>query len=185
MNTQQPLELIERIANLLRANRWRAGQEFGLQPVHLQVLGYLSQCNRYSDTSVVLGKYLGITKGTLSQSITLLVNKGLLKKVGDHKDKRVIHLKLTGLGLASTAKLGFTNMYEQLEQELNTADIEMTQRYLQLLLSSMQKLDLSSSFGVCHTCKHFVVLKENKFQCGLTEELLTMEETELLCHEHG
>jgi len=185
MESQALFTLIERIANVLRAKRWRAGREFGLQPVHLQVLDYLNQCNRYSDTSVVLGKYLGITKGTLSQSISLLVNKDLLKKVGDENDKRIIHLKLTELGLASIAQMDFANMTDQLEHELSTTDIDMIHRYLQLLLSRMQKPELSSSFGVCRTCKHFVTFADNHYQCGLTKEELSQEEIEQICHEYG
>jgi len=184
MNTQKLLELIERLANVLRAKRWRVGREFGLQPVHLQVLEYLNQCNRYSDTSVVLGKYLGITKGTLSQSIALLVNKDLLKKVSDAKDKRVFHLKLTQRGLASITQLGFSDIAHQLEHALSTAEIDTISQYLQKIMSNMQRLDLSSSFGVCRTCKHFLNLANNSFQCGLTKERLTMEEIDLICHEH-
>ena len=184
MESQALFTLIERIANVLRAKRWRAGREFGLQPVHLQVLDYLNQCNRYSDTSVVLGKYLGITKGTLSQSISLLVNKDLLKKVSDAKDKRVFHLKLTQRGLASIEQLGFGDIAHQLEHALSTAEIDTISQYLQKIMSNMQRLDLSSSFGVCRTCKHFLNLANNSFQCGLTKERLTMEEIDLICHEH-
>ncbi len=73
-------DLIERMAALIRSEERKKCTELGLQPVHLQVLDYLSRCNRYSDTPAALTNYLGMTRGTVSQTVLLLVKKGFIKK---------------------------------------------------------------------------------------------------------
>ncbi len=52
MNQNLLYQLVERIGNFLRVEQRLAGKAFGLQEVHLQVLLYLSLCNRYR--SIVL-----------------------------------------------------------------------------------------------------------------------------------
>ena len=73
-------DLIERMSALIRSEERKTGSELGLQSVHLQVLDYLSRCNRYSDTPAALTNYLGMTRGTVSQTVLLLEKKGLIKK---------------------------------------------------------------------------------------------------------
>ncbi|MCP4325394.1 MAG: MarR family transcriptional regulator, partial [Alteromonadales bacterium] len=58
--------IIERLANLLRQEIRLAGKELGLQPVQQEALYYLSICNKYSDTTLAVTEYLGLTKGTVS-----------------------------------------------------------------------------------------------------------------------
>lgn len=43
--------------------------EEGLQLVHVEILQYLSVCNRYSDTTQTISEYLGQTKGSIFQSL--------------------------------------------------------------------------------------------------------------------
>ena len=93
-------DLIERMAALIRSEERKKCTELGLQPVHLQVLDYLSRCNRYSDTPAALTNYLGMTRGTVSQTLLLLVNKGYIKKTTDAADRRMVHLSLLEEGSA-------------------------------------------------------------------------------------
>ena len=90
--------LLERITGLLRNERRQLLASHGLQPVQFEALNYLAHCNRYSDTPMAVTEYLGQTKGTVSQTLKVLENKGLIVKIGDDKDKRVSHLKLTEAG---------------------------------------------------------------------------------------
>ena len=43
-------ELIECMTALIRSEERKKCTELGLQPVHFQVLNYLSRCNKYSNT---------------------------------------------------------------------------------------------------------------------------------------
>jgi DNA-binding MarR family transcriptional regulator len=68
---------IERMVALIRSEERKKCTEFGLQPVHFQMLDYISRCNRYSDTPAALASYLGMTRGTVSQTLLLLTRKDL------------------------------------------------------------------------------------------------------------
>src|SRR5690606_25881921 len=72
----------------------------GLLPIHLQVLQYLAQANRYSDLPIAIAEYFGITRGTVSQTLAVLERKGLLTKAPDPAHGRRIHLLLTPQGQA-------------------------------------------------------------------------------------
>ncbi len=60
--------------------------EEGLQLVHVEILQYLSVCNRYSDTTQTISEYLGQTKGSISQSLSNLEENGYIKRTHEKLD---------------------------------------------------------------------------------------------------
>ena len=183
MESTRVYELIDQIGFLLRSEQRKAGLESGLQPVHYQLLGYLNRCNRFSNTPVAVTRYLGLTKGTVSQSLQLLENRGLIKKVADKKDRRVVHLLLTGDGLKTLLSGEQSNIWKQACQGFSEEELSKNASDLESLLRGLQRANQSRTFGVCKTCRH---LQEDsgKNRCGLTREKLTAADTELICHEH-
>ena len=75
------------------------------RPVQLEVLHYLSQCNRYSDTVQSVTDSLGQTKGTVSQTLRILEARRLVRKLPDSTDRRVVHLKVTPAGCRLVARV--------------------------------------------------------------------------------
>ncbi len=76
--------LLERIGRLLTTE----AHAEGLLPVHWETLRYLQRANRFSQSAAALTAYLGLTKGTVSQTLGTLDNKGLIKKNVDRRDRR-------------------------------------------------------------------------------------------------
>ncbi|MFP2924191.1 MarR family winged helix-turn-helix transcriptional regulator [Pyxidicoccus sp. 3LG] len=183
MSADRLYALLERIGNLLRTEERAAGLRHGLQPVHLQALRYLESCNRYSNTPAALTEYLGLTKGTVSQTLLLLEDKGLLSKVADTEDRRVVHLHLTDAGRAVLRDTLPPALFTQALRGLPGGG-EGLEESLSGLLRSMQVANAGRSFGVCASCKHFRREGPGRFRCGLTEEPLSREESTLLCREH-
>ena len=178
------IELIERIGNLLRGEQRRTGQAEGLHPVHLQVLDYLGRCNRFSDTPMAVARYLGATKGTLSQSVALLERKGLVIKQPDSRDKRVVHLKVTPAGERLSAEAGIAPGALLHLQGIKGAEVAQAEAVLETLLRALQRVNGARAFGQCRTCRHLLSLGEEGNRCGLTGEGLGPEETEQICAEH-
>ena len=77
------LQLVERLGNLIRAEMRRVIGQEGLQPVHLEAMLFLNQANRFSNTPQSLAEFLGLTKGTVSQSLLLLDRRGLIERYED------------------------------------------------------------------------------------------------------
>jgi MarR family transcriptional regulator, organic hydroperoxide resistance regulator len=184
MSAESLYALLERISNLLRNEERAVGQEHGLQPVHLQALHYLSVCNRYSNTPAGLTEYLGLTKGTVSQTIALLEGKGLLEKESSSTDRRVTHLHLTGEGRALLGALLppalFSRTLEGLPDGGRGLEASLTGLLRALLVTHAQP-----SFGVCASCRHFQREPQGRFRCGLTQEPLSRADSALLCREHS
>lgn len=177
--------LIERLGNLLRTEQRSQGLTEGLQPVHIQMLGYLSLCNRYSDTPAGVTDFVGATKGTTSQSLGLLERKGYIRKKVDKKDGRVVHLELTARG-KRFVETGFPPPdFVAALGETSAGKMAELSRLLTDLLVRLQRNNRSRMFGVCRTCRHFRKdgLGETH-QCGLTLEPLTENESIKICREH-
>jgi MarR family transcriptional repressor of emrRAB len=176
-------ELLERINHLLRAEERHAGG--GLQFVHLQILDYLARCNRYSDTPAAVADYLGLTRGTVSQSLIRLESRGLIAKTADLRDGRRVHLQLTPSGwkLATSAR-----RERLLDQALASLPPEFTphlETSLTRLLAELQRCHGGVAFGVCRTCRHFKAETGGAgHRCGLTGEALSDGDSHLLCREH-
>jgi DNA-binding MarR family transcriptional regulator len=182
MEKSSVFDLIERMSALIRSEERRRCTELGLQPVHLQVMDYLSRCNRYSDTPAALANYLGMTRGTVSQTLVLLEKKGYLKKTADENDKRMVHLTLLAEGDALMNKASPADLYSQASAIFNE-NINQENVFINAL-NALQKANKSQSFGLCKTCKYFTETSVG-FVCDLTKEQLSKGDSEKICQEHS
>lgn len=183
MNINLLYQTLERIGNLLRAEQRLSGKALGLQEVHLQVLLYLSLCNRYSNTPVAITEYLNATKGTVSQSLKILETKGYIDKQADVDDKRVVRVNLTAQGKQIVNEIIPPPIVAETIEGLSSEQVKDIQHNLTLLLISLQRANQLRSFGVCQTCRFFTKEK-NGFRCGLTKEPLSKYDSSRICREH-
>lgn len=180
---RQVYDYLERLNHLIQADERQLGKEYGLQPIQLEALYYLSCCNKYSNHLNGVRAYLRLTKGTVSQTLRLLENKGFVKKVTDPNDRRVVHFLLTQEGI-NVLKHFPPDILKNSIQEM---PLEMGQTIvgqLHGLLKSIQQTNNLKSFGVCQTCRHFLTNSPGVYQCGLTQEPLDSTEIQQICHEH-
>jgi DNA-binding MarR family transcriptional regulator len=177
--------LLERLGNLMRANERSLGLEHGLQPVHVQVLSYLSLCNRHSNTPVSVTEFLGVTKGTVSQSVNVLEHKGLITKSPDAKDGRIVHLNVTEAGRRFIeSEIHQQDMLTTLE-EMPYGDRQNLAELLTNLLIGLQHRNGGRMFAECPTCRYFHKYAfGDAHQCGLTLEPLSDEDSAKICREY-
>jgi DNA-binding MarR family transcriptional regulator len=184
METVNVFDLIERMTALIRSEERKKCAELGLQPVHLQVLDYLSRCNRYSDTPAALTNYLGMTRGTVSQTVLLLEKKGYLKKTADESDRRAVHLSLLPEGEIILKQARAVDLFKRASLIFKENAFVNHEIIFLKALTALQKANRSQSFGLCRTCQHFIRLPTG-FQCGLTKESLSHSDSEKICQEHS
>jgi len=147
-----------------------------LQLVHIEILQYLSICNKYSDTTQSLSEYLGQTKGSISQSLKYLEETKLVDRSQDTSDKRIYHLYLTATGQTIVKKLAELISF-RIQEKSNSE--------LRNLLDSLQKKTNHRSFGICKTCKYNKNQTKSGSTCGLTSEELTHSDSEKICREYS
>jgi DNA-binding MarR family transcriptional regulator len=184
MNTESIYDYLERIANLIRTDVRKMGVAKGLQPVQLEALHYLSRCNRYSNTPVAVADYLGLTKGTVSQTLGVLESSGLIEKQSDRNDRRVVHLNLTNEGFRVVSESIPPNILRSAVDGLSESARSEITASLNRVLREMQTANKLKTFGSCKTCRHHLVQEDGTRRCGLTMEWLTETDAEKICREH-
>lgn len=154
----------------------------GLNPAQWEALRFLSRANRYSRKPSALADYLGTTKGTVSQTVKALEEKGLIRRKVEAKDRRIVRLELSEEGeamLANDPLLALSEAAASAPDEVATAT-----RILSGYVRSLQGQCGMKSFGVCSHCGHFntEVCDEGVApRCGLTGEPLSDTEVKKIC----
>ncbi|GAA3916822.1 MarR family transcriptional regulator [Litoribacillus peritrichatus] len=184
MKSNHIYDYVERLSELLRVDSRQAGAEFGLQPVQLEVLHYLSICNRYSDTPMAVTEYLGLTKGTVSQTLKVLEKKELLVKQLDENDKRIQHLRLSADGTKLLNETIPTAMFVNVCKVLPESKQSEITSALKYLLTTLLETNGLKTFGICSSCRYNIQTEDSQYYCGLVEQPLSVDDTKLICREH-
>ena len=171
---------LERLARLLR----QAGHSGGLVPAQWEVLRYLVRANRLSRSPGALARYLGSTKGTVSQSLLTLDRKGLIRRENQPSDERYVLVSLTQAGHDLLAKDPLQAIAGDLEA-LGGKTRRRFARGLAELLGHEIARQGAASFGTCEGCRHFQAASSGKsMTCGKDGGPLHANETSLLCIVH-
>jgi len=179
MTARQLHLMTERLTSLFRTKLRQTASDHGLKLVQLEALIYLSTANRYSDTPIALSEYLGMTKGTVSQTLKVLERRELIAKTGDPIDGRVQHCHPTTEGDAIVRQAYPSELFTTLGPEgAALADS------LGALLRALQQQNGLKTFGLCHTCRHYQK-RGKQGRCGLTQERLNASDAERVCREHA
>lgn len=184
MNLDQAVifDLLERLTSLTRVWFREHPMLEELQPIQLSALLYLARCNRYSNTPLAVTDYLGLTKGTVSQSLKALEAKGYLTKVPDARDKRIVHLELTPISRELIDAVIPPSFLLHAARKMGAGAVDL-ENLLMDLLRNIQRGEDVPGFGLCHTCSFHQKLDNSSF-CKLTNESLTNREVDLICREH-
>jgi MarR family transcriptional repressor of emrRAB len=177
------LDLVDRLANLMRAEFRRVGSEEGLQPVHIQALLFLAQANRFSNTPQALAEYLGLTKGTVSQSLMLLDRHGLIERYQDEIDRRVVRLRLSPLGEAFLDESSPASLWQTATRDISASRIRYSVSVLRAILFELQNQNGGPPFGVCNTCVYCQRKSQRIHHCAWFGERLSGPETRKICRE--
>ena len=97
LSKAKAVEVVADFARLARLMR-SAEHEIGLNPAQWEALRFLSRCNENANSPIALTRYLGATKGTISQTVIALVKKGLVEKTSRAGERRSVVLTLTDEG---------------------------------------------------------------------------------------
>jgi len=177
--------LIERLSRLARAE----AHGEGLNPAQWAALGYLARANRFSNSPLAVGRYLGATKGTTSQTLIALERKRLIAKAPRAGGRRSLALALTPEGEALVAA-GPLRHLEAAAGELPPKTRKRLLKGLEGLLGREILRSGAPSFGECRSCRFFRERGAEEHArgphlCLLFDEPLSPPETRLLCIDHA
>lgn len=171
--------LLERLGALFHQAVRDDAARHGLLPVHLQILAYLARANRYSDLPIAIADYLGLTRGTVSQSLAVLDRRSLIARHSDPRHGRRVHIRLTPAGEATLADSWAHRADAALAAAHLAGDLAPA---LRAAITALQRLNGQRAFGLCRTCDHFL-REPTGARCGLTHEPLSDDDAARLCRE--
>lgn len=174
-------QLIDRLDRLTRSGE--VGR--GLNPAQWEALRYLARANRFSRTPMALSHYLGTTRGTVSQSLISLEEKGHIARTQSIRDKRSVELSLTTQGRAALADDPLTQLAADIAA-IRSADLASLVTLLRDTLVRTIARNGGKPFGVCRTCRHFEARPGSKggyARCMLLDEPLSEEDSLAICAE--
>ncbi len=179
-DSRQIATLVERLARLLVSE----AHTEDLLPVQWEALRYLECANRFSRTAGALTAFLGLTKGTVSQTLKALEARGLVNKQIDAKDRRRIRLALTAKGRKYLGKDPLLKTVAAVDalpgvirQDLSTG--------LESLLTARLAAQSRQPFGQCRDCVYFAGChpEGNPHYCQLLKETLATADAFAICSE--
>ncbi len=170
-------DLLDRLGRMTRCLQFA----HGLNPAQWESLRFIARANCFSRTPGALATFLGTTKGTASQTVIALENKGCLRRLRDGTDKRVSRLEITDVGKAMLARDPLRcvdNAAAELPVELNDA----LRQALGLLADQLECANGWCKLGVCGKCGNMVRRDgDGAVQCGLKDVMVPGHETDRLC----
>lgn len=172
--------LLEKIGRLLATE----AHAEGLLPVHWETLRYLARANRFSTTAAALTAYLGLTKGTVSQTLKALEARGLVNKQVNAKDRRSNHLALSDKGHELLTRDPLDATIKALEQMNGPARTALSSA-LEALLSVRLAAQNRQPFGECRDCRYFARRHSDgaPHYCQLLKEPLGRTDAGAICFE--
>jgi len=168
--------LLDRLSRLTRELQFVDG----LNPAQWEALRFLARANQYSRSPTALAEYLGATKGTVSQTLIALENKGLITRCKKTCDRRQVDLCLTDAGQAMLAKDPMLTLQRAAASMADDLGPHLV-KGLARLLHDLQNRHHVLEFGVCQECSLFCIGSAQAGECGATGEAIPSPESEKIC----
>ena len=177
-----------RIAELAdRLGRITHGLQYaeGLNPAQWEALRFIARANRDSCSPGALAAFLGITKGTTSQTLIALESKGFISRCRSAIDRRSVEICITDLGREHMGRDPLCRVREA-SNGLSVQDRSVLAAAMERLIRGLQRAQGLPEFGDCVSCQHFSSDSGDpddglRCRCALTGELLDCDEQVKIC----
>jgi DNA-binding MarR family transcriptional regulator len=181
---RQIAELIGRLGRLAHALQFAAG----LNPAQWEALRFLARANKYSRSPSALSEYLGVTRGTASQTLIALEEKGYIERARSREDRRAVDLQLTQKGWDLVRQDPLCCIEEAATGLADACRAEIADG-LQHVVSALQRASGHARFGPCFGCAHLRCDGEPAVpavcRCALTGDALETADLGKICVDYN
>ena len=145
------VELVDRLGRITHSLQFAEG----LNPAQWIALRYISRANRHSCTPGALAGYMNCTRGTVSQTLKTLQEKGLVERRQRSGDRRRVRVTLTMHGYEVLERDPLGTISEAVSPCTETERASFV-RDLEHLLDIVQTRHSLAEFGPCPDCRHLL-----------------------------
>ncbi|MCQ9205895.1 MAG: MarR family winged helix-turn-helix transcriptional regulator [Omnitrophica bacterium] len=186
---QKIISAIEKLSRAWRFLLWEVGKKYGLTPLQIQILDYLSLSYASSSSVTKISQEFGLTKATVSSVIKTLTKKKLVLRNIDRNDRRKQIIFLTPSAKALIVELSSwsSDIKKQLAKFNNLAK-ENTFVFLIEFITLLQEAGIISAARTCINCGNFLPnfhsQEPNLHHCKLLNQSKAPWDLQLDCQAH-
>lgn len=180
--------LLERISQVFRVLQWELAKERKLTPLQIQILLFLKNREKKYRVASRISDELGLTKATLSESVSALEKKKLIKKLISKDDRRFTTLSLTKSGKKVVKELfSVDDLFERYVHKFNDIEKDNSLRFLVNIISLLYFDGYIRVARICCTCRHFqrATMSGRVYYCNLMSRELKIEDINLKCASYS
>jgi DNA-binding MarR family transcriptional regulator len=177
---------LEKISEVFRVLLWAEAKEHRVSPIQLQLLIFLKYHPSTAHRRIAfLAREFNLTKATISDSMRVLEEKGLVLRSDDITDSRGYNFSLTEKGAQLTASV------ENFTGPLDGAIAALTPQQKEYLLSSvldliyrLNQMGIISTQRMCFNCYYYNGDRAQNHYCNLVQAPLAYDSIRFECPEH-
>jgi len=171
-------ELLEQLGRHACAEAFSAG----LNPAQWSALRYFERANRFSRTVSAFARFHGTTRGTASQTVRALVDKGFLARTPAERDQRSFRLDLTDRARQRLV----TDPLAVVVTAAASLPREQCAQLAEGLRKMLEQVQGTPAFGVCTSCRHLRSAHGTgcAHHCLFKDALLQDEELGRMCIDY-
>ena len=187
----EPLErrisvALHKLGLAMKQRGWNQANEDGLSPTQGQIIAALTSGGPLSGSE--LAEQLGVSLPTVSDSVRVLVDKGLLNKERDPRHPRATLLSLTKEGRAVAGRVSqWPDFMVGAVASLGAEEREVLLRTLIKMIHSLQQSGVITTDKMCVSCNYFrprVHEGERPHHCALVDSPMADQHLRVDCAEH-
>ncbi len=173
-------ELVDRLGRIAHGLQYASG----LNPAQWEALRFIARANRFSRYPGAIARYLGTTRGTVSQTLIALESKGYIARSRCAADRRAIVIELTQQGRVLIEEDPLCLVLRAADALSGEAQGQLADG-LEGLVRAVQDAKGIPEIGPCLSCIHFRPGADDDPEaachCALNDAPLSLAETRQLC----
>ncbi|KAA3651464.1 MAG: MarR family transcriptional regulator [Bacteroidetes bacterium] len=175
---------LERISEAFRVLLWNESKDNSLSPIQIQLLIFLLFHSQEKCKISYLASEFNMTKATISDSVRVLISKGLVIKEADLIDTRSFTISLTSQGKQLAEKSSFfASPIEKPIEKLTEEQKTIILNGLLKMIYDLNKAGIITIQRMCFTCSYYNADNGIHF-CNLLNTKLAESEIRVDCPEH-
>jgi DNA-binding MarR family transcriptional regulator len=177
---------LEKISEVFRVLLWAEAKEHKLSPIQMQLLIFIKYHNSDKQRRIAsMAREFNMTKATISDSIKVLEQKGLIERADDILDSRSFNFSLTDKGVKLTGMI--ENFTKPLDGAIATLSTPQKNEFLVSVLDLIFRLNqngIISTQRMCYNCYYYNGDRQQAHYCNLMQKELAIDELRIECPEH-
>ncbi len=145
---------LAKVAMALRQEIWHSAMAQGLSPTQAQILQVLER--RHPAALQEVARELGVGTATVSEAVTTLIRKGLVRKARPETDRRLVALSLTPAGRREAIRIAlWPDLLRATLDELSLEEQKALLSAVVRMILALQRQGRIPVARMCVTCRFF------------------------------